>query len=319
MTEIRRKKHGIIVTGATFVDVKGYPLGTYLPGGRNAGTVVQVHGGVSRNIAEDIANLELRPTYLTILDRSGISTDVRTRLEKHKVDMSYTQYAEKGLGMWLAVFDSDGEVTASISQRPDLLPMCDLLDEKGDEIFSEADSVTLEVDMDPRLIKRILALAEKYEIPAFAVVSNMVIASQRRDFLKSIDCFVCNLQEAGMMFSVELDGMTPDQVREAVRERAALARIPRMVVTMGVDGAVWCDADGSSGICPSVQVDVVDTTGAGDSFFAGVAIGLTYGRTLPESCVIGSRLAASVIATRENVCPRFLPGEFSLDIGETAT
>ena len=162
MTEIRRKKHGIVVTGATFVDVKGYPLGAYLPGGRNAGTVVQVHGGVSRNIAEDIANLELRPTYLTILDRSGISTDVRTRMEKHKVDMSYTIYSEKGMGLWLAVFDSDGEVTASVSQRPDLLPLCSLLDEKGDEIFSEADSVTLEVDMDPRLIKRILALAEKY-------------------------------------------------------------------------------------------------------------------------------------------------------------
>ena len=121
-----------------------------------------------------------------------------------------------------------------------------------------------------------------------------------------------------MMFSVELDGLTPEEVRRAVRDRAALARIPRMVVTMGGEGAVWCDADGSSGFCPAVQVDVIDTTGAGDSFFAGVAIGLTYGRTLPDSCVIGSRLAASVIATRENVCPRFLPGEFSLDIGETA-
>ena len=28
---------GIVVIGAVFVDIKGYPLSTYIPGGRNAG------------------------------------------------------------------------------------------------------------------------------------------------------------------------------------------------------------------------------------------------------------------------------------------
>ena len=52
---------GIVVLGAVFVDVKGYPLSTYIPGGRNVGRVEQVPGGVSRNVVEDIANVELRP------------------------------------------------------------------------------------------------------------------------------------------------------------------------------------------------------------------------------------------------------------------
>ena len=57
---------------------------------------------------------------------------------------------------------------------------------------------------------------------------------------------------------------------------------------------------------------VKDTTGAGDAFCAGVASGLTYGKTLGESVEIGSRLAASVITSSENVCPRFLPEEFGI-------
>ena len=118
-----------------------------------------------------------------------------------------------------------------------------------------------------------------------------------------------------MMFSTDFAGLSPDGVRREISMKAALAHIPRMVVTMGEEGAVWCDRDGTSGVCPAVQVDVVDTTGAGDSFFAGVAVGLTYGKNLAQACVIGSRLAASVIATRENVCPRFLPAEFDLDLG----
>ena len=35
---------GIVVIGAVFVDIKGYPLSTYIPGGRNAGREEQEHG-----------------------------------------------------------------------------------------------------------------------------------------------------------------------------------------------------------------------------------------------------------------------------------
>ena len=87
-----------------------------------------------------------------------------------------------------------------------------------------------------------------------------------------------------------------------------------MIVTMGGDGAVYADMQGDKGFCPARRVEVKDTTGAGDSFCAGVSIGLTYGKSLKEACQIGAMLAASVIVTSENVCPRFQPRELGLDI-----
>ena len=62
---------GIVVIGTVFVDVKGYPDYAYIPAGRNAGKVERVHGGVGRNVAEDIANCELRPTFVSLVDESG--------------------------------------------------------------------------------------------------------------------------------------------------------------------------------------------------------------------------------------------------------
>ena len=50
---------GIVVIGDVFIDIKGYSLSPYIPQGRNAGTVIQIHGGVARNVAENIANIEL--------------------------------------------------------------------------------------------------------------------------------------------------------------------------------------------------------------------------------------------------------------------
>ena len=101
---------------------------------------------------------------------------------------------------------------------------------------------------------------------------------------------------------------------KAVAEKVVQAQIPAMVVTLGGDGAVYADVNGVKGHCPAIDVQVKDTTGAGDAFCAGVAIGLTYGKTLHEAIEIGSQLAASVITSSENVCPRFLPKELGIDI-----
>ncbi len=305
---------GIVVIGAVFVDIKGFPEGAFVPSGRNAGRVEHIHGGVGRNVAEDVANCELRPTFVSLVDQSGAGEDVLRKLQRHKVNTDYIRAVPGGMGTWLAVFDTNGDVYASVSQRPDLRPIADILDAHGDEIFRDADSVIIEIDLDKEVVKRVFRLAQKYGKKVFAVVSNMSIALERRDFLQSVDCFICNVQEAGILFAEDYESFTPEQMLQVLKEKVQRARIPGMIVTMGGAGAVYAAMSGESGICPARKVAVNDTTGAGDAFGAGAAIGMTYGKTMEEACRIGSQLAASVIVTSESVCPRFLPSELGLDI-----
>lgn len=304
----------IVVVGNVFVDIKGFPDDLYIPTGRNAGRVEIVHGGVGRNVVEDIANVELRPTFVSMVDDSAEGEDVLRKLKNHKVNTDYVVVTPDGMGMWLAVFNQYGDVAGSISKRPNMDPLRRLLEEKGDEIFRDADSIVLEIDLDKDIVKQVFKYAEKYGKKVYAVVANMGIASQRRDFLQSIDCFVCNALEAGILFVSDFSEMGPEELCEALSERVISARIPSMVVTMGSRGAVYADMNGGKGICPAEKVKVRDTTGAGDAFCAGVAIGLTYGKSMSDAVEIGTRLAASVITVSENVCPRFLPQELGLDI-----
>ena len=125
--------------------MKGYPEAAFIPTGRNVGRVERVHGGVGRNVVEDIANCELRPTFVSLVDESGDGADVLKKLQNHKINTDYTWKTRDGMGTWLAVFDNDGDVAASISKRPNLLPIVDILDKHGDEIFAGADSVYLGV------------------------------------------------------------------------------------------------------------------------------------------------------------------------------
>ena len=303
---------GIAVFGSVFVDIKGYPLNQFVMDGRNAGKVIQVHGGVCRNVAEDIANMELRPTFVSVVDYSGTGTDVIEQLKRHKINTDYIRRTETGLGTWLAIFNNEGDVVASISQRPDLSEIGNILDEYGDEIISACDSIVVEIDMTSDLLNRIFTLADRYEKKVYAVVSNMTIALERRDLMKRTGCVVCNDQEAGILFSEDYHDTEPEELARIIHERAAKAGYVNVVVTMGENGAVYTDGD-TYGVIPPLRTHVVDTTGAGDAFFSGVAAGLTYGKTLEESCRIGTRLASAVIASRESVCPRFQPEEFGFE------
>ena len=152
----------IVVIGCVFVDIKGYPSRTYIPGGRNAGKVRYVHGGVSRNIAEDLGNLGLDPVLLSLVDPNGAGEDVLTRLAEHGVDTRLIRKVPDGMGTWLAVFDNNNDVCASISHRPDLSPLLPVLQAEGNPLFASADSILLELDLDEALMEEIYRLKHKY-------------------------------------------------------------------------------------------------------------------------------------------------------------
>lgn len=303
----------IAAIGAVFVDIKGYPSSQYIPGGRNAGKVRYVHGGVCRNVAEDLGNMGLKPVFVSLVDPGGAGEDVIARLQEHGVDTRLIRQVRDGMGTWLAIFDNNNDVCASISHRPDLEPLLITLQNHGNELFETADSAVIELDLEESVVEEIYRLKEKYHIPVYAAVSNINIALERRAYLHRTDCFVCNRQEAGILFSIEFSA-DPEEAATQLAERVSDAEIPSMVVTLGEDGAVWARCTGEYGVCPAQQVPVADTTGAGDAFFSGVAAGLTYGKSLPEACDIGTRLASSVICSLENTCPIFKPAEFGITV-----
>lgn len=304
----------ICVIGNVFVDIKGFSQDRYIPAGRNAGDVMTVHGGVGRNVAEDIANVELRPSFVSLVDDNAQGEEVVKKLNAHKVNTDYVISVPDGMGIWLAIFNERGDVVASISKRPDPSALLELIREKGDEIIKNCDSVVIEIDLDKDISKTVLDLADKYGKKVFAVVANMSIAMQRRDLIRRMSCFICNLEEAELLFVKELTHLSREEICAELVSCVRNAGIPSMVVTLGERGSVFASLDGEYGCCEAEKVDVRDTTGAGDAFCAGVSIGLTYGKSLAESVKIGTRLAASVIQNFENVCPRFQPKELGIDV-----
>ncbi|RZQ63268.1 carbohydrate kinase family protein [Amycolatopsis suaedae] len=73
-----------------------------------------------------------------------------------------------------------------------------------------------------------------------------------------------------------------------------LGTVGAVAVTCGLDGACWVDADGVVSV-PAAPAEVVDTTGAGDAFDAGVLAAWLAGESTVDSLRAGVRLAARAV------------------------
>src|SRR5439155_19477897 len=77
--------------------------------------------------------------------------------------------------------------------------------------------------------------------------------------------------------------------------RALLGRgIGGCAITCGARGSVIVTAEGSERV-PAFETEVVDTTGCGDAFSAGVLRGLALGRAPADAARLGSVCASPVV------------------------
>ena len=302
-----------VVVGVTFVDIKGFPNEKYNPQGRNLGSVRVVHGGVSRNVVEDFANVGMPVSFASMLEDTAFGRDVARKLTNAGADLRYTITAsDNGLGMWLVVLDETGNLAGSISRMPDTTILEDYIVQSGAEIVSGAENIVLEIDLSERIAADVLALAKKYDKKVYAIVGNMSVILAHPEFLQQTACFICNEIEAGRLFDSDVvPAFSPEQMLEYLPTAAKAAGIRSMVVTMGSHGAVYYDGETEDrGICPPYPAEVVDTSGAGDAFFSGTVMGLTRKLPLHEAVRYGAKLASLTIASEENSCP-VLPDFFN--------
>lgn len=111
-----------------------------------------------------------------------------------------------------------------------------------------------------------------------------------REVLAACDPLIVNEHEARVIAGDDL-GDSPEDWATAL-----LALGPRsVVITLGAAGALVAERAGARVRVPSVRVDAVDTTGAGDAFTAALAWRLGRGESLPEAAGYAARVGAAAV------------------------
>jgi len=111
------------------------------------------------------------------------------------------------------------------------------------------------------------------------------------ELLDAVDVLVVN--------RVELEALTGSADPISARS----IPVPVTIVTLGADGARVIRAD-SARAFPSLTVDVVDTTGAGDTFCGALGAGLDGGYTVEEAvrrAVVAGALSTTAVGARSGM------------------
>ncbi len=107
-----------------------------------------------------------------------------------------------------------------------------------------------------------------------------------QDVMPLIDMLVLNEVEAAQL--EEATGLSPENLP-----------VKDIVVTLGSKGCRWYETDKGEQIdVPAIQVDPVDTTGAGDTFTGYLVAGLDRGFSMRQSLDLATK-AAAIMVTRQ--------------------
>lgn len=139
-------------------------------------------------------------------------------------------------------------------------------------------------------------LNSQYGLPL--IVDSQGRLTQFREF----DIIKCNRSEAEDELGAPLSDR-PDERADALARLRDRCDGGAVVVTLGSDGIAWLDEDGYGELPPVHRSAVFDTTGAGDTVIAVLALAHVAGFSLERACECANAAAGIVVQVLGNYAP----------------
>lgn len=286
----------VVCLGAATVD-RTYRVSN-LPcpdGGAFAGEVTESPGGVGANVATGLARLGRDAGLVARLGEDDVGDTVADALAAGPVDDARVRRRPGTSTHCIVLRDPAGErmiVTAGDSTKRLRLTDADR------DYLRRADAVFATAYVPDAVTRALLDLVDAAADPpavAFDLsgpVEELVDRGTDPDTLARVvaaaDCVVANEVAAASYLGRPVDPDGANAAVEALQARGAT----RGAITFGAAGATLFDPDSTTAV-PAFDVDVADTTGAGDAFNAGLVDRWLLGDDSPAEA---GRFAAAVAA-----------------------
>lgn len=234
--------------------------------------------GLNVQVAAEVGTDPMGDWLVAEFERNGVATDMIDRNPHVQTAMSMLPISSDGTRSAFFVPGASNTFT---------------LDAAGIEAACNADIVHLggtgllaAFDGAPSLalLKRAKELGRRTVFDL--ILANPETIALVEPLLPYIDYFVPSIEEAGAMAGVN----DPEKVAAWFQSKG----VKNAILTLEGDGVYILPENGAPFTLPAHQIDVVDTTGCGDSFTAGIITGVHKGWDLQHSARFANAVAANV-------------------------
>jgi pseudouridine kinase len=293
-----QQRHRVVVIGGANTDIVGVSDEPLVPRDSNPGAAVVSAGGVARNVAENLARLGVETHLLTAFGGDHDGRALREDCRTLGIDVSAALHDTEAPGSrYIAIMDADGDLALALNDMRAIERVTPAVLEERRDLLESADLLVADCNLPAASLEW---LAERAGAPVVVDPVSVAKAPRVSSALGGIHTLKANVLEVGALAG-EASGSHADVARAA---SALLDRgVSRVFVTLGARGA-YC-ADGESSVrVGSPSVRVVNATGAGDAFTAGVAYATLDGRDLAATVRFATAMAVLTLESERSVSER---------------
>lgn len=282
----------ILGIGAVNIDIMGRSRAPVIPEDSNPGSIGISVGGVTHNICENAAKMGAEVKLITALGDDLFGAAAREHCQGNGIDTRYF-YLVKGhtSSIYLSIHQPDGDMAVALSDMSVLqqLPLEYL--ELHRPLLEGAAAIVLDAGL-PQGVLDHLSRGFGDKTPLFVDPVSTTYARKLAGSLAGIHTVKPNLLEAQILAGMEIH--TPQDLDRAAG-RILDKGAQRLFVSMGREGVYYADRQGARRHARGKPLDqVVNATGAGDAFMAGLLYSFLRDFSLDRT--LDFAMASSVVA-----------------------
>jgi len=270
----------VVVVGAINIDIIARSSVAIVSGDSNPGHITISLGGVGRNIAENLARLNLPIKLISVIGDDAHQALIKQVHQAVGIDMSSTlELTNTNNSTYLAIVDHDGEMQLAVNDMGIIDQLTPTYLETQLAVINQAKAVVVDTNLSQAAIDWLM---EHISVPIFVDPVSTHKAMKLKPHLNKIYGIKPNRLEAGVLSDMtEKEDLLRGLLDQGIQE---------VYLSMGSQG-LWLGDHSQQQLLPLPTAHVVDTTGCGDALMAGLIYGWYHGYDLIERGYWGLAMA----------------------------
>ena len=285
----------VTVIGGANVDLSATLHDAFIAADSNPGHIEVGYGGVARNIAHNLALLGAHTQLLTIFGSDLFGGLLQDYCKQQGIDVHLSGRADSfRSGIYLCINNHSGEMIAAVADTEAIRAITpEWLSKRCGEI-NLSDYIVADTNITEDSIRWLM---DNVTVPLFidgvsTTKAHRVINALRRAKLPYLHTLKLNLKEAL--------AVTGTATYAEAAQRLLNMGVAHVYITLGAEG-VYCRNTAEEWLYPSLPGEIVNTTGAGDAFLAGVVFAHIKGYDFPKTAQYGLMAARATLMSPKAV------------------
>lgn len=304
---IVQKKPYIVVIGGVNMDICGRPYQTLVMKDSNPGRSFLSAGGVGRNIAHNLALLDEDVKLITAFGSDGYAAQLSEECHRIGIDTSQSFTIPNGVtSTYLFITDEHGDMELAVSDMGIYDHLTPELMSTRIDFINKASLCICDTNIPQNTLEY---LAEHCKCPLFADTVSTTKAKKLKGILGKIHTLKPNRIEAEELTGIKI---IDENSLKAAADCFLAKGMKQVFISLGDEG-IYAANEHEHVHLPCFPTEIVNTTGAGDSFVAALAWAWRQNFSLTDIARSGMAAATICIASETTISP-YISSEHILEI-----